>query len=223
MAWPIPQGGTAILSTWPEALARAARSRHSDEHISIIQDTSLTRVKSSYEQSASSHIGSCAQSPRAHTNKPAAARKQRTRHGGARAVCAAQLRGSKHNTHCSHTLRSIHGARRARAPSTSFARASRAGMNTTGLTRGTHYQIHPTGHGSYTKKAKTPRSFDHNGSPRLAPTYVPVSAKRVQSHAHERRKVCTTENNSRKECFYQINVATIRKCRIVSMVVPCFT
>ena len=144
MTWPIPRGGTAILSTCPEALARAARSRHSDEHISIIQDTSLTR--SSYEQSASSHIGSCAQSPRAHTNKPAAARKQRTRHGGAAHTArAAQLRG-KHNTHCAHTPRSIHGARRARAPSTSFARASRAGMNTTGHARGTHYQIHPTFH-----------------------------------------------------------------------------
>ena len=120
MAWPIPQGGTAILSTWPEALARAARSSQSDEHVSIIQDTSLTRVKSSYEQSASSHIGSCAQSPRAHTNKPAAARKQRTRHGGAAHTArAAQLRG-KHNTHCAHTPRSIHGARRARAPSTSW-------------------------------------------------------------------------------------------------------
>ena len=33
LAWPIPQGGTAILSTWPETLARAARSRHSDKYI----------------------------------------------------------------------------------------------------------------------------------------------------------------------------------------------
>ena len=113
--------------------------------ISTFNHTSLTR--SSYEQSASSHIGSCAQSPRAHTNKPAAAREQRTRHGGAAHTArAAQLRSSKHNTHCADTLRSIHGARRARAPSTSFARASRAGMNTTGHARGTHYQIHPTFH-----------------------------------------------------------------------------
>ena len=58
--------------------------------LEIIYYTSLTR--SSYEQSASSHIGSCAQSPRAHTNKPAAAGEQRTRHGGARAARAAQGR-----------------------------------------------------------------------------------------------------------------------------------
>ena len=50
------------------------------------------------------------------------------------------------HTHRAHTPRSIHGARRARAPSTSFARASRAGINTTGHARGTHYQIHPTFH-----------------------------------------------------------------------------
>ena len=78
--------------------------------ISTFNHTSLTR--SSYEQSASSHIGSCAQSPRAHTNKPAAAREQRTRHGGARAACAAQLRSSKHNT---HTALNSRGAPRSRA------------------------------------------------------------------------------------------------------------
>ena len=140
MTWPIPRGGTAILSTCPEALARAARSRHSDEHISIIQDTSLTR--SSYEQSRA-RTSEAGRRACAHTNKPAArAREQRTRHGGAAHTArAAQLRG-KHNTHCAHTPRSIHGARRARAPSTSFARASRAGINTTGHARGTHYQIH---------------------------------------------------------------------------------
>ena len=79
--------------------------------LEIIYDTSLTR--SSYEQSASSHIGSYAQSLRAHTNKPAAARKQRTRHGGAAHTArAAQLRSSKHNT---HTALNSRGAPRSRA------------------------------------------------------------------------------------------------------------
>ena len=48
---------------------------------------------------------------------------------------SAAARQTQH-THCADTPRSIHGARRARAPS----------MNTTGHTRGTHYQIHPTFH-----------------------------------------------------------------------------
>ena len=62
---------------------------------------------------------------------------------GARAPRAQRSCAAANTT---HTPRSIHGGRRARAPSTSFARASRAGMNTTGHARGTHYQIHPTFH-----------------------------------------------------------------------------
>ena len=141
--------------------------------ISTFNHTSLTR--SSYEQSASSHIGSCAQSPRAHTNKPAAAREQRTRHGGARAACAAQLRG-KHNTHTARTHRAQFTGRAA------LARRLRAGINTTGHARGTHYQIHPTFHFKNTQVMEaTLKKQRHQGAlvitgPLVSPALTYLSA-----------------------------------------------
>ena len=85
--------------------------------LEIIYDTSLTRVKTSYEQSASSHIGSCAQSPRAHTNKPAAARASSVQDTGALRTRRAQRSCAANTTHTlrGHTALNSRGAPRSRA------------------------------------------------------------------------------------------------------------
>ena len=88
-------------------------------------------------------------------------------------MCAAQLRGSKHNTHTARTHRAQFTGRAA------LARRLRAGINTTGHARGTHY---PTFHFKNTQVMEaTLKKQRHQGAlvitgPLVSPALTYLSA-----------------------------------------------